>query len=229
MSQKNFADFLHERIEKTDSVLCVGIDPVLESFPQEILELAKTTSTNDTDFVYHAIMSFYSDAIDGGKEDIACIKPNIAFFEQYGPGALKALQELVAQAKQAGIPVILDAKRGDIGNTARAYAASYFGGSSNSIVPGMLDVDALTVHPYLGFDTLEPYLPYLKERGKGLFVLVRTSNPGANDIQGLPDSSAVPVFQRVAEWRNSYHQCDCQRPFALFRDKDFLSSLSIVV
>ena len=200
MSRNNFADYLHQRIQEKDSVLCAGLDPQLTSFPGDILDEARKNSNTDADYIYHALMRFYGEALEVIAEDVACIKPNIAFFEQYGLGALRALQELSAKAREQGIPVILDVKRGDISSTAEAYAAAYFGGKEDSAVPGLLNVDAITVSPYMGFDSIEPYLPFCKERGKGLFVLVQTSNPGGKDLQGIRDSSAIPVTQHVADW-----------------------------
>src|SRR5690606_9306648 len=109
---------------------------------------------------------------------VAACKPQAAFFEAMGPAGYAALAELTALARDLGVPVVLDAKRGDIGSTAAAYAEAYLG-------DGPLAADALTVNPYLGLDTLEPFVAAAVRGGRGLYVLVRTSNPGSRDLQGL--------------------------------------------
>jgi orotidine-5'-phosphate decarboxylase len=122
---------------------------------------------------------------------VAIVKPQIAFFEQLGWRGLRALERLVGLARARGLLVLLDAKRGDIGTTAKAYAQSYLWPSSPC------RADALTVNPYLGLDSLEPFLEASGEHGVGVFVLARTSNPGAADFQSLP-VDGVPVYERVA-------------------------------
>jgi orotidine-5'-phosphate decarboxylase len=123
---------------------------------------------------------------------VPIIKPQIAFFEQLGWRGLRTLERLVAHARERGLLVLLDAKRGDIGSTAQAYAQSYLWPDSPC------RADALTVNPYLGLDTLGPFVEASKAHGAGVFVLARTSNPGAADFQSLR-VDGVPLFQRVAE------------------------------
>ncbi|MEL7062017.1 MAG: orotidine-5'-phosphate decarboxylase, partial [Acidobacteriota bacterium] len=119
------------------------------------------------------------------------VKPQIAFFEQLGWRGVRLLHEIVNRARSAGLLVVLDAKRGDIGSTAAGYARAYLGPDAP------LPVDALTVYPYLGADSLAPFIEAARAGGSGLFVLVRTSNPGSSDVQDLC-ADDEPVYARVA-------------------------------
>lgn len=176
-----FADKLHERILKVGSVLCAGFDPTPEQIPP-FLDRANP-------------LRFGEIFIDAVAERAACVKFNAAFFEAFGLVGLQALQTLTQRARKIELPVIIDAKRGDIGNTAAAYAKAWLG-ADGTCAAG----DALTVNPYLGFDTLEPCIKRCKETGSGLFVLVRTSNPGAAQVQStISDAVAGFLNQRAEE------------------------------
>jgi orotidine-5'-phosphate decarboxylase len=163
-----FFDRLADRIERTDSVVSVGLDPDPARLPDFLdAELPR--------------WAFNRRVIDATHEHAACYKPNAAFYED--ADGWRALRETVAYAHGKDVPVLLDAKRGDIGNTARQYAR-------------VLDeVDATTVNPYLGRDSLQPFLD---RDDAGLFVLCRTSNPGGADLQDLELATGEPVYQRVA-------------------------------
>lgn len=193
-----FADLLTQRINSKKSILCAGIDPVLESIPSFLFNREKWEGTEKD--ISEVLLEFSKIAIDSVKDFVACIKPNTAFFEQYGFGGLRALSELLKHAKSLGIPTIVDAKREDIGNTASAYAKAYLQGTkieSGSVISHFVG-DALTVSPFLGFDTLAPFLEACGE-GKGVFVLVKTSNPGSGDIQGVK-SGGETISETVAKW-----------------------------
>ncbi len=165
----SFFDDLAVRIDAVDSVVSVGLDPDLDRLPEFLA---------DADLPRWA---FNRRVIDATHEHAACYKPNAAFYED--AEGWRALRETVAYAHGKGVPVLLDAKRADIGNTARKYAA-------------VLDeVDAVTVNPYLGQDALQPFL---SRPEKGIFVLCRTSNPGGADLQGLELSTGEPLYRRVA-------------------------------
>ena len=175
-----FIDKLRRAARANDSLLCIGLDPDPDRLPEGV-------STAD-----------FNRAIIEATSDLVCAyKPNLAFYEQFGLDGLRALEATVA-AVPAGIPVIVDAKRGDIGNTAQAYAKALF---------ETWGFDAATVNPYLGGDSLEPFLDYGE---KGVFILCRTSNPGSSDLQSLlttaptPGGAPMPLYQRVAlmaiEW-----------------------------
>jgi len=202
---ENFADRLSETMIKTGSYLCAGLDPQPVAFPEFLKEEAAAISPTDEEFVYTLLQSFYAVAIDALKGQVAAIKPNIAFFEQYGLGGMLAFAEIISHARRAGMLVILDAKRGDIGSTAEAYADAFLGTADflGRKIPGF-SVDALTVNPYLGFDTLEPFIKRCEDHGKGIFVLVKTSNPGSSDLQdvksmGREESISARVARHLAE------------------------------
>jgi orotidine-5'-phosphate decarboxylase len=169
----NFIDKLLAASRRNKSLLCVGLDPDPESMPKlGILEFNK--------------------AIIDATADLVCVyKPNLAFYEASGIEGFKALQKTVEHIPDH-IPIIGDAKRGDIGNTAKAYAKALF------VTFGF---DAATVNPYLGFDSVEPFVGYNE---KGVFILCRTSNPGAVDFQSLADARGTPLYEAVArkakEW-----------------------------
>ncbi|MBP1921022.1 orotidine-5'-phosphate decarboxylase [Halorubrum alkaliphilum] len=164
-----FFERLADRIERTDSVVSVGLDPDPDRIPEFLA---------DADLPRWA---FNRRIIDATHEHAACYKPNAAFYED--ADGWRALRETVAYAAGKDVPVLLDAKRADIGNTTRQYAE-------------VLDwVDAITVNPYMGRDSLQPFLD---REGKGVFVLCRTSNPGGSDLQDLELDSGEPLYQRVA-------------------------------
>ena len=167
-----FFDRLEAARQERHTTLCVGIDPRLERLPDEIRETAG-------DDVEALLTRFGCEVLDLVAEHAACVKPQIAFFEAHGLAGLRAYAAVLADARRRGIPVIGDVKRGDIGSTAKAYAACH-------LEPGGdLEADAITVNPYLGADALQPFVDAAAVAGKGVYVLVRTSNPGARDLQEL--------------------------------------------
>ncbi|QKG93545.1 orotidine-5'-phosphate decarboxylase [Halorubrum salinarum] len=171
-----FFETLADRIEAVDSVVSVGLDPDPSRLPETV---------TDADLPRWA---FNRRIIDATHEHAACYKPNAAFYED--PDGWRALRETAAYAEGKGVPVLLDAKRGDIGNTARQYA-------------GILDhVDAITVNPYLGRDSLQPFLD---RADKGVFALCRTSNPGGTDLQDLELASGEPIYERVAALADTWN------------------------
>ena len=171
----NFMEALRRRWDRAGSLVCVGLDPEPARFPGKF--------GGDAD----AVFSFCRDIVDATADYVCCFKPQIAHFAALG--AEDALQRLVAHVHDAhpGIPVILDAKRGDIGSTAMHYAAEAF---------DRYAADAVTANPYLGRDSL---LPFLERADKGVVVLCRTSNPGATDFQDIVTADGLPLYQHVAE------------------------------
>jgi orotidine-5'-phosphate decarboxylase len=130
--------------------------------------------------------------VEAAAGKVAVIKPQVGFFERLGPGGMAALAAITRAAREAGLLVLMDAKRGDIGSTAEGYAEAY-------LSPGaFFEADALTVNPYMGLDTLEPFAKRAETGGKGLVVLVRTSNPGAADFQML-ETGGKPLYMHLAE------------------------------
>jgi orotidine-5'-phosphate decarboxylase len=164
-----FFDRLRDRIDRVDSVVSVGLDPDPARIPDHLREADLPR------------WAFNRRIIDATHEHAACYKPNAAFYED--ADGWRALRETVAYAHGKDVPVLLDAKRADIGNTSRQYARL------------LDDADAITLNPYLGRDSLEPFL----SRGdKGVFVLCRTSNPGGADLQDLELASGERLYERVA-------------------------------
>lgn len=173
-----FTDILRKKTTETKSIVCMGIDPILEKIP----------TRGDTE---QRIIRFFQGILDAAiSENVlpSIAKPNIAFFEQYGFEGLKALKTIITSYKKAGIPVLLDAKRGDIGKTSQAYAKNLF---------DFWDADAITIAPYMGSDSVSPFIEYCK-RDKGVYILCRTSNKGAVDLQDLKVGS-TPIYMKTAE------------------------------
>lgn len=189
----HFADRLVARIERTRSLLVVGLDPELGQLPPELLD-----GVDDLAGAADAAARFCEAVIDGVADVVPAVKPQSAFFEALGAAGMAALERVGAHARAAGLVVIEDAKRGDIGSTMAAYAAASLGRVrvGNRELP-VHDADAITVSPYLGPESLQPMLDVADRHGKGIFTLVRTSNPGSVEVQGLPTADG-PVFEHVA-------------------------------
>ena len=185
----SFADRLHAAIERTQSPVCVGIDPRPGMLPAEFRPAADASASA----IAAAIRAWGLALVDVLAPVVPVVKPQIAFFEAFGSAGFAAYEAIVHAAREKGLLVLADAKRGDIGSTAEAYAQGHL---------DLIGADAVTVSPYLGLDTLEPFLTRCAESGKGIYVLVRTSNPGARDLQDLlVDGRAVHTIlaERIAE------------------------------
>src|SRR5215218_4215455 len=179
-----FGDRLAEAIERKRSQLVVGLDPRLDLLPVEL--------RGDPPAV--AVSRFSRGIVDAVAPHAVAIKPQLAFFEALGPDGSRALEQVCAYARAAGLLVIADGKRGDIGSTARAYASAYVE-SRNGGAPL---ADALTVNTYLGRDSLEPFVAACRRGGGGVFCLVKTSNAGGSDVQDLTLSDGHPLWHQVA-------------------------------
>ncbi len=186
-----FAARLHARRRRLGTAVCLGLDPRPTAHP--LTDPARLGAAHPWDDAVLAAVTEYCTAIlDATSDVIAACKPQAAFFEALGPGGIQVLAAVMAHARRLGVPVILDAKRGDIGTTATAYAAAYLGA-------GPLAADALTVSPYLGLDTLEPFVTAAVGGGRAVYVLVRTSNPGSRDLQGLALAAGGTVAGHLAQ------------------------------
>jgi len=185
----DFADLALDAVEKKNSVVVVGLDPVPERFPPVAQPTDATPKT-----VAASIAAFCCNIIEATLDSAIAVKPQIAFFERWGPPGLEALAEVVACAAAKALLVILDAKRGDIGSTAEAYAAAYLDPAGMGS-----HIHGITVNPYLGADSVEPFLRRARDDGKGVFLLVRTSNPSAAQVQDLCLGDGRPVYEAVAE------------------------------
>jgi len=187
----NFATRLHAAVQAKRTPVLVGLDPRPDLLPPEI---RRTVVPGDHEQTANALAEFCCRIIDVVSPLVAAVKPQSAFFEQCGPAGGFAMRRVIEHARQQGLIVICDAKRGDIGTTAAAYAEAYLAGETDDAPWG---ADALTVNPYLGADTLEPFVRVAVERGAGIYVLVRTSNPGAGLFQDIV-SEGQTLYQRVA-------------------------------
>lgn len=186
-----FPDRLAELVERKRSQLVVGLDPRPELLPVEL----RGASHASRSAAAEACERFCRGIVDAVAEYVVAAKPQLAFFEALGADGVRAFEEVCRYARAAGLLVIVDGKRGDIGSTARAYAEAY-------LEPGEREpalADALTVNPYLGRDSLEPFLAACRRHGSGLFCLVKTSNAGSADVQDLALSDGRPLWHHVAE------------------------------
>ena len=181
----HFGDRLFEKIREIKSFLCLGIDPHLDLIPEIFNE---NTTINNNKIVEKFCFSLLEAVI--GK--VPAIKPQIALFEQLGPEGMILLSSLCRYAHSKGFLIIMDAKRGDIGSTSKAYANAYLG--KNAPFPS----DALTVNPWLGLDSLEPFITKAHETGSGLFILVHTSNKGSQDIQEILINKDLKCYEHLA-------------------------------
>jgi len=191
----HFADRLLQVIRHSGHPLCVGLDPHLPLIPKPFRVGDMQPGQAQT---AQAVEQFLLAVLDQLVGKVGVIKPQIAFFEQLGWRGIQVLERIVSQARQRGLLVILDAKRGDIGSTAQAYSAAYLQAGA------CMEVDALTVNPYLGMDSLEPFVQNCVTYGKGLFVLVKTSNPGSGDFQDGLLQNGLQVYQNVAHHLAQY-------------------------
>jgi len=191
----HFADRLIARVEATRSHLVVGLDPDLRELPPELLD-----GVEDLAGAARAVEAFATAVIDGVADLVPAVKPQSAFFEALGSAGVAALERVEAHAAAAGLLVIEDAKRGDIGNTMAAYAAAALGRVrvSEDVELPVHDADAVTVSPYLGPESLAPMIDVARRFGKGLFVLVRTSNPSSGELQDVPGPDGALLHERVA-------------------------------
>ena len=186
-----FADRLAAVVQERRSQLVVGLDPRLELLPLELSGEAQM----DRAAAAEAFTRFCRGLIDAVCPYVVAVKPQAACFEALGADGMRALEEICEYATTAGLLVIFDGKRGDIGHTARAYAAAYLEPRNGS--PPL--ADALTVSTYLGRDSLEPFVTSCRRSGGGLFCLVKTSNPGGTDVQDLKLTDGNQVWQHVAK------------------------------
>lgn len=193
---EHFADRLTAATRARGNALCVGLDPRWDLLPEELRARYRDHSLTA---VARAYEEFCARVIDVVAPLVPVVKPQCAFFEACGPAGLEALQRLLRRARQRGLLTILDGKRNDIASTAEAYADAALGEVAlGGRAHPVWDADALTVNPYLGRDAVEPFLRSARRSGGGVFVLVRTSNPGAGQFQDL-DCGGRPLYQHVAE------------------------------
>ncbi|MHB1452580.1 MAG: orotidine-5'-phosphate decarboxylase [Saccharofermentanales bacterium] len=213
---RNFADRLSAQIRLLGNPTVIGLDPLYEYVPDHLRRekiLQDALHQPDNDDLFHiaaeTILVFNKMLIDAVKDVIPAVKPQIAYYENLGVAGIRAYLETIRYAKKAGMLVIADAKRNDIGSTASMYSQAYLSGAtlSDGRKHPVFDADALTVNAYLGIDGIAPFVTDCENDGKGIFILVRTSNPSAGDFQDLKTESGDLVYEAVArkvdEWGRS--------------------------
>ena len=183
----HFADRLCAAIARTGSPVVVGLDPRLEMLPAPILAACRQQYGSTPRAAAEALWQFNRGIIDAVHDLVPAVKPQLAFYECYGVEGMHAFTRTVQYARAAGLLVIADAKRNDIGSTAAAYADAFLGAPAmfGQETPSDFAADALTVTPFLGWDGIEPFVVRARQYGKGLFVLVKTSNPSSSEVQDV--------------------------------------------
>lgn len=195
---------LIEKIQKTKAPICVGLDPMLSYIPEHVTKKAYEEFGETLEGAAEAIWQFNKEIVDATCDLIPSVKPQIAMYEQFGIEGLKVYEKTVRYCQDKGLLVIGDAKRGDIGSTSAAYATAHLGKVKvgNSVCTAF-NTEFLTVNPYLGTDGVKPFVDVCKAEDKGLFVLVKTSNPSSGEFQDkLVDGRPVYelVADKVVEW-----------------------------
>jgi orotidine-5'-phosphate decarboxylase len=175
-------DRLYEDVEKKGNV-CVGLDTDLDYLPKSFL--------NNYNNIEEGLFQFNRKIIDATLDHTACYKVQIAYYEAYGIKGLMAYKRTLEYIKSVGCVSIADIKRGDISKTAEMYGKAHFEGD--------FEADFITVNPYMGMDSIEPYMEYLKNKEKGLFALIRTSNKGSKDFEYIEDREGKKVYEVVGE------------------------------
>lgn len=192
-----FVDELKERVERRGTPCAVGIDPLWERFAPALLrelewgERGPESAEEGAD----GLELFGALVIEAVHDLVPAVKLQMAYYEVYGSYGIRALEANVAAARDAGLLVILDGKRGDIGATSEAYARAYLSGSPTS----PLQADALTLVPYLGTDSVDPFVQVARRTGRGVFVCAKTSNPGGSLVQDVTQDGRT-VYERVARY-----------------------------
>jgi orotidine-5'-phosphate decarboxylase len=190
VTSQHFADRLLAAIEAKQSHVVVGFDPDYDLIPPDVTDAHRPEAYScEQEMKAACYRQFLGAILETVCDDAVAVKIQIAHFEALGALGYALYEDLVKPARERGLLVIADVKRGDIGNTAEAYARAHLDGA---------DVDAVTVNPYLGTDSVEPFVRRAREAGKGVFVLVKTSNPSSAEIQDLELSTGEPLYRRIA-------------------------------
>ena len=194
----HFADRLSEEMRRKQSQVIVGLDPRLHVIPAEIARPAMAEHGQTPKGAAEAIKVFNEAVIDAVAAHAVGVKCQIAFYEQFGCEGMRAYADTVAYARDKGLIVIGDVKRGDISSSAAAYAAAHLGANEDDEpVSEDFVTDAITVNPYLGTDAIRPFLDAAQATGRGIFVLVKTSNPSSVELQDMK-VDGTPLYERVA-------------------------------
>ena len=195
---------LISKIQKTNAPIVVGLDPMLKYVPGHIQEAAYAEFGETLEGAAEAIWQYNKGIVDAVYDLIPAVKPQVAMYEQFGVPGMAAFQKTVDYCKEKGLIVLGDIKRGDIGSTSEAYAVGHLGSVKvgNTVCRGF-DEDFVTVNPYLGSDGINPFIKVCKEEGKGIIILVKTSNPSSGEFQDrLIDGRPLYEWmgEQVAKW-----------------------------
>ena len=210
MVKENFADKLVAAVKKKGNPICVGLDPRLNQIPKVIINRALVgKDKSPTQAAAYAIIEFNKGIIDAVADIVPVVKPQIAFYEIYGAEGVRAYEETLKYAKSKGLLTIADAKRNDIGSTAQAYAKSFLGEveifeDENEVVMPIFDADSVTINPYLGWDGIKPFIDEAEKYGKGMFILVKTSNNSSGDLQDLEMANGMAFYEMVGHLVDSW-------------------------
>lgn len=192
----NAIDVLITKIKEKNNPTVIGLDPRYDMLPNCIKEKYGT----DVKSVCEGILEYNKALIDATYDIIPAVKPQIAFYEMFGVDGINCFKETCKYAKEKGMVVIADVKRGDIGSTAAGYSNAYLGETLvGDKKESFFDIDFVTVNPYLGVDGIKPFIEDAKKYGKGIFILVKTSNPSSSELQDLKLESGETVYEKVAE------------------------------
>ena len=192
----NIMDKLIEQIKEKDNKTVIGLDPRYEMIP----ECIKSKYPKNLIGVSEAIIEFNKKLIDATYDIIPAVKPQIAFYEMYGLEGIRAFKETCEYAKEKGMLVIADIKRGDIGTTAKAYSKAFLGKTKiEEKEIGIYDVDFVTLNPYMGIDSIKPFIEDCEKYNKGVFILIKTSNPSSKEIQDLKLEDGEELYTKVAQ------------------------------
>jgi orotidine-5'-phosphate decarboxylase len=209
----HYADRLQAAIDAKKAPVCAGFDPRVNNIPPEFIERAKAQHGATPAAIQTAVCEFCLEVLDLVAPHVPAIKPQSAFFEALGPGGVEVLHAVCAKARELGLLVIADVKRGDIGSTAEAYAQALFGESEvQGITLPSMHADAATINPYLGADSIEPFVQRASACDAGLYILARTSNPGSAEFQQLELKQGgllvEEVARKISDWGKA-HIGDC--------------------
>ena len=198
---KNAIDILIDKIKETGNPTVMGLDPRYEMIPKCVRnKYAKTLEG-----AAQAILEYNKALIDATCDIVPAVKPQVAFYEMFGIEGMKVFNETCKYAKEKGMVVIADAKRGDIGSTAQGYSNAFLGKTPlDDVELDIFNVDFLTVNPYMGTDCVKPFIDDCKKYNKGLFVLVKTSNKSSGEIQDLVLQNGKTIYETVAELVNEW-------------------------
>ena len=196
---------LVSKIKQTNAPIVVGLDPTLKFIPKHIMDKAIQEQGETLEAAAEAVWQFNKGIVDAVSDLIPAVKPQVAMYEQFGIPGLMAFSKTVSYCKEKGLVVIGDVKRGDIGSTSGAYATGHLGKvtiGSKTIYP--FDEDFVTVNPYLGSDGVRPFMDVCKEEKKGIFVLVKTSNPSSGELQDKVIESGSTIYEHVGKMVDSW-------------------------